>query len=134
MKKILMFLGLLFGIFNTLPIPWRLRLLWLRGLYFMTVNGTQLFPSILSWTRAQNTAYKMGKQAGEGYESIVQLEKILEFMDLQHVPVSKISQAFRSADQEGVPPEQLGPFLARACLDAQTADLALKQAFSSGRY
>ena len=74
MKKIMFLGGAVLAVINLLPFPWRLRLLWLRFLYWLTVKGTLVFPSALRFAQRQNAAYRMGKQAGEGYESLVQLE------------------------------------------------------------
>jgi hypothetical protein len=133
-KLILVFFGLLFSIFNMLPIPWRLRIAWLKFLYFLTDSGTRIFPAILEWMKVQNTTYKMGKQTGEEYESIVQLEKILEYLEKSGVSPHQVSQAMSLAEKEAVPPSQLGAFLAQETLDPSTATQALRKSLESARY
>jgi hypothetical protein len=126
--------GTVLSMVNLLPFPWPLRLLWLRLLYFLTVKGTNIFPSILTFVEEQNTAYKMGKQEGEGYVSMVQLEKVLEYMDSESVPIRRVKEALERAEAETISPEQLGVFIARAILDPLTAEQVLKASLRSTRY
>jgi hypothetical protein len=126
--------GTVLSMVNLLPFPWPLRLLWLRLLYFLTVKGTNFFPSILTFVEEQNTAYKMGKQEGEGYASMVQLEKVLEYMDSEGVPIRRVKEALERAEAETISPEQLGVFIARAILDPLTAEQVLKASLRSTRY
>ena len=133
-RGIMLLGGTVFSIFNLLPMPWPLRLVWMKLLYFITVKGTLIFPSIISWTKEQNVAYKMGKQKGEEYESIVQLEKVLEHLDTRGVPVQQVRQAVKQAETEAIPQEQLGAFIARAILDPLTAERVLRASLQSTRY
>jgi hypothetical protein len=126
--------GTVLSMVNLLPFPWPLRLLWLRFLYFLTVKGTNIFPSILGFVEKQNTTYKMGKQEGEGYESMVQLEKVLEYIDAESIPIHRVKAALEQAEAETIPPEQLGDFMARAILDPLTAEQMLKASLQATRY
>jgi hypothetical protein len=134
MKTALKILGFIFGVFNTLPLPWRLRVLWMRFLYDFIFMGTNLFPSILSWTNKQNSRYKMGKQQGEDYESLVLLERVLQYFEKTEVPIPNIQQAVTRAEAENVPPEKWGAFLAQVILGPLEAERVLKAAFADGRY
>lgn len=134
MRRIMLLGGTVLSMVNLLPFPWPLRLLWLRLLYFLTVKGTNFFPSILTFVEEQNTAYKMGKQEGEGYVSMVQLEKVLEYMDSESVPIRRVKEALERAEAETISPEQLGVFIARAILDPLTAEQVLKASLRSTRY
>jgi hypothetical protein len=134
MKAILVFFGLCFSLFNLLPMPWKLRILWWKFLYFLTDSGTRIFPAILEWTKTQNTRYKMGKQSGEEYESIVQLEKILQTLEGLNISPLQVARAVQIAEQEGIPPSEWGAFLAQQTLDPQTASRALRQSLQSTRY
>jgi hypothetical protein len=134
MKEIMLLGGTVLSMINLLPLPWPLRLLWLRFLYFLTVKGIFLFPSILSFTEEQNTIYKMGKQEGEEYESMVQLEKVLEYVDSKRISINCVQEAIDRAEAETIPPEQLGAFIARTTLDLPTAEQVLKASLRSTRY
>ena len=134
MRAIILLGGAAFSIFNLLPLPWRLRILWMKLLYFVTAKGTQLFPSLLTWTKQQNMAYKMGKQKGEGYESLVQLEKVLEYLEREGIPIQEIKQAVQQAEMEAIPCEEIGAFIARAVLDPLTADRVLRESLQGARY
>ncbi len=134
MRGLIIICGFCFSVINLLPIPWPLRLRWFRLLYFLTVKGTLLFPSILHWTKRQNVAYKMGKQTGEEYESIVQLEKVLEYLEKKEFPAHKVDQAMRQAEKEAIPSDQIGVFIARNILDPLTAEQVLKQSLQTTRY
>jgi len=90
--------GTMLSAVNLLPMPWPLRLVWLRFVYFLTVKGTLLFPSILGFVEGQNVAYRMGKQEGERYESMVQLEKVLESAESSHVSIDRISESLAQAE------------------------------------
>jgi hypothetical protein len=126
--------GTVLSVVNLLPFPWPLRLLWLRFLYFLTVKGTLVFPSILSFVEEQNVAHKMGKQEGENYESMVQLEKVLEYMDSEGIPIHRVKEAIEQAEAEAIPPEQFGTFIARTILEPLTAEQVLKASLRSTRY
>ena len=126
--------GTVLSMVNLLPLPWPLRLLWLRLLYFLTVKGTLIFPSILGFAEEQNVAYRMGKQEGEEYESMVQLEKVLEYMDSKGIPIHRVKEALERAQAETTPPDQLGVFIARAILDPLTTERVLKTSLQSTRY
>lgn len=134
MKLLLIIGGFLFGVFNTLPLPWRLRVWWMRFLYGVIAICTQLFPSILSWTQKQNMRFKMGKQEGEDYESLVLLERVLEFFQKNGISPQQVKQAVDQAEALSVPSEQMGSFLARAVLDPLTADRVIKTSLQAGRY
>jgi hypothetical protein len=133
-RRIIYVIGAAFGIFNLLPIPWSLRLLWMKLLYFITVKGTSMFPSILSWTRSQNVTYKMGKQEGEDYESLVQLEKVLEHLDMERFPAPQVKRVVEQAEAEAIPPEQLGVFIAQATLTPESAERVLRESLREARY
>jgi len=107
---------------NLLPLPWSLRLLWLRLLFFITVKGTLLFPSTLQFVTAQNEAYRMGKQQGESNQSFMRLEGVLQSVSLREIPVERVRDAFEQAEQRGVAPEQLARFMAQAIFDQETAE------------
>ena len=127
-------LGAVSLLVNLLPLPWRLRLLWLRFVYFLTVKITLLLPSTLDFAQAQNATYKMGKQKGEDYESMVQLEEVLEYIELAGIPIQQLTEALERAEAKSTPPEQLGAFIARAILDPLTAEWLLKASLRSTRY
>lgn len=133
-KKLIIILGACFGILNLTPMPWSFRVLYLRFLYALIVFGTGLFPSILRWTEQQNTKYQMGKQAGESYESIVQLEKVLEYLENKGIPVDQVKKIVEAADSEQVPNDQLGDYIGRAILDQQSAEFILKESLRQARY
>lgn len=131
----IMFLGgTALSMVNLLPFPWRLRLLWLRFLYFLTVKGTLIIPSILGFVEEQNLAYKMGKQKGEEYESIVQLERVLEYVDSEGIPTHRVKESIQRSEAEGIPAKELGGFIARAILDPLTAEQVLKASLRSTTY
>lgn len=134
MKVLLMIGGYLFGLFNTLPIPWRMRVWWMRFLYEVIAFFTKSFPSILSWTQKQNVRFKMGKQEGEDYESLVVLERVLEFFEKNSVTPQQVQRAVEQAETSGVPSEQMGIFLSRAVLDPLVADRVIKDSLKAGRY
>ncbi len=134
MKNVLKILGFSFGIVNSLPLPWRLRVWWMRFLFEFINWGTNLFPRILSWMKHQNMVYKMGKQQGEDYESLVQLEKVLQYFEQTRVPLTSIQRAVERAESENIPSEQMGAFLAGVILEPGEAERVLKNAFSEGRY
>jgi len=119
---------------NLLPMPWPLRLLWLRFVYWMTAKGTLLFPSILGFVEGQNVVYRMGKQEGEKYESMVQLEKVLESVESSHVSIDRIKETLAQAEAEAVPADQLGPFIAQALFDPDTAESVLQRSLQTTRY
>lgn len=133
-RGIMLLGGTVLSMVNLFPFPWSLRLLWLRLLYFLTVKGTLVFPSILRFTQEQNVVYKMGKQKGEEYESIVQLEKVLEYMDSNGIPIHAVKEAIERSEAEAIPPEQLGTFIARSILDRLTAEQVLRASLRSTRY
>jgi hypothetical protein len=133
-RGIMLLAGTMFSIFNLLPIPWSLRLVWMRLLYFVILKGTLIFPSILSRTIEQNVAYKMGKQKGEEYESLVQLEKVLEYLDKKGIAIERVRQAVNQAEIEAIPQEELGAFIARAIFDPLTAKQVLRESLQSTRY
>lgn len=133
-RTLLLFAGAVFSTFNMLPTPWRLRVLWMRFLYFLTVKGTSWFPSILSWTHSQNIAYQMGKQSGEDYESIVQLEGVLKKLEELDVPPWQVKQALERAEAEAVPYEAYGAFIIQAVLEPAAAQQALREALQASRY
>lgn len=134
LKSIIVFGGAIFSIFNLLPIPWTLRLTWMKFLYFITVKSTLIFPSIISWTKEQNVAYKMGKQHGEEYESIVLLEKVLEYFDKEGITVNQVKQAVEKAETKAIRQEQLGIFIAQEILDPLTSEQIIKESLQSTRY
>ena len=126
--------GTLLSMVNLLPLPWPLRILWLRLLYFLTVQGTLIFPSLLSFVEEQNVVYKMGKQEGEQYESMVQLERVLEYIDAEGIPIPRVREALERAEAQETPPEQLGIFIAQAILDPLTSERVLQSSLRSPRY
>ena len=126
--------GTLLSMVNLLPLPWPLRILWLRLLYFLTVQGTLVFPSLLSFVEEQNVVYKMGKQEGEQYESMVQLERVLEYIDAEGIPIPRVREALERAEAQETPPEQLGIFIAQAILDPLTSERVLQSSLRSPRY
>jgi hypothetical protein len=134
MRYIMFLGGTALSLVNLLPMPWRLRLLWLRFLFYLTVKGTLLFPSILGFVEEQNSVYKMGKQQGEGYESLVVLEKVLEHLESEGVSPRRLRQVFEQGEAQGVPPEQLGVFLAQETLGAEHAKQVLGASLYSMRY
>ncbi len=133
-RGIMLVVGTMFSIINLLPMPWALRLLWMKLLYFAILKGTLLFPSIVSRTIEQNVAYNMGKQKGEEYESLVQLEKVLEYLDKKGIAIEQVRHAVNQAEIEAIPQEQLGAFIARAILDPVTAKQVLRESLQSTRY
>ena len=126
--------GTVISMVNLLPLPWSLRLLWLRFLSFLTVKGTLLFPSTLQFAMAQNEAYGMGKQHGESLESFVQLEKILESVSLQRISIDRLRGVFEQAEDERISQEQLGAFIAQAIFDQATAERLLKTSLQEVRF
>ena len=135
MKKMLLLIaGALFGLFNMLPIPWRVRVLWMRFLYFLTWQGTRWFPGILSWTQRQNITYRMGKQSGEDYESIVQLEEVLKRLESLGVPPQQVKLALDQAEAAGVAYEAYGAYIAQAVLEPADAHLILQESLQATRY
>jgi len=126
--------GPVVSLVNLLPLPWSLRLLWLKFLFFLTVKGTLLFPSTLQFAIAQNEAYGMGKQHGESLESFVQLERILERVSSEGIPIERVREAVERAKGEGIPLHQLGAFIARAVFDHATAENLLKASLQGMRY
>jgi hypothetical protein len=134
MRGLMLLGGTLLSMVNLLPFPWPLRLLWLRLLYFLTVQGTLIFPSLLSFVEEQNVVYKMGKQEGEQYESMVQLERVLEYIDAEGIPIPRVREALERAEAQETPPEQLGTFIARAILDPMASERVLQASVRSPRY
>jgi hypothetical protein len=134
MKILLIIGGYLFGVFNSLPFPWRLRVWWMRFLYEFIAVCTKIFPLILRWTQNQNMRFQMGKQEGEDYESLVMLERVLEYFEKHGVTPRQLQQAVDQAEGAGIPSEQLGTFLARAILDVPTAERVIKMSLEMGRY
>ena len=65
---------------------------------------------------------------------MVQLEKVLEYIDSEGIPVHRVKAALERAEAETIPPEQLGDFMARAILDPLTAEQMLKASLQSTRY
>lgn len=135
MKKLfLISIGYVFSLVNMLPIPWSMRVFWMKFLYSLTVMGTSLFPSILSWTEKQNIKFKMGKQEGEDYESLVQLEKVLEYLENNNYTVEQVRWALDLAESEKIPNESLGSFIALKILEEDIADQLLKDTLAGARY
>jgi hypothetical protein len=134
LRGVMLIGGTAISMVNLLPLPWSLRLVWLRFLFFLTVKGTLLFPSTLRFVVAQNEAYRMGKQHGESLESFVQLEKILEHTSLQKIPLDRVRGALKQAEDGRIPPEQFGAFIARAIFDQPTADRLLEASLQDMRY
>lgn len=134
LKSVMLIGGTVISIVNLLPLPWSLRLLWLRFLSFLTLKGTLLFPSTLQFAIAQNEAYGMGKQHGESLESFVQLEKILESASLQEISIGRVREVFEQAEDRKIPAEQLGAFIARAIFDQAMAERLLKASLQETRF
>lgn len=135
MKKLfLISIGYVFSLVNMLPLPWSVRVFWMKSLYSLTVLGTSLFPSILSWTEKQNIKFKMGKQEGEDYESLVQLEKVLEYLENNNYTVEQIKWALNLAESEKIPNESFGSFIALKILEEDIADQLLKDSLAGARY
>lgn len=111
-----------------------MRVFWMKFLYSLTVMGTSLFPSILSWTEKQNIKFKMGKQEGEDYESLVQLEKVLEYLENNNYTVEQVRWALDLAESEKIPNESLGSFIALKILEEDIADQLLKDTLAGARY
>lgn len=126
--------GTVISMVNLLPLPWSLRLLWLRFLSFLTVKGTLLFPSTLQFAIAQDEAYEMGKRRGESLESFVQLEKVLESVSSQNIPIDRVRGVFEQAEDVTIPPEQLAAFIARAIFDQATAEGLLEASLQGVRF
>jgi hypothetical protein len=76
----------------------------------------------------------MGKQPGQGYESIVELELVLEQVERRGVPISRLRDAVASAEAEEIPPEQWGPYIARSLFGAHVADRILRGSVKTPRY
>ena len=119
---------------NMLPLPWWLRLLWLRLLYFATVKGTLAVPAILRFVERQNAIYQMGKQRGGSYESFVVFDEVLRHLESAGVDVERVKEAIADAKALEIPQDEYGTFLARALLDRGTAERVLNEAFQSTRY
>lgn len=134
LKSVMLIGGTVISIVNLLPLPWSLRLLWLRFLSFLTLKGTLLFPSTLQFAIAQNKAYGMGKQHGESLESFVQLEKILESVSLQEISIDRVREVFEQAEERKIPAEQFGAFIARAIFDQAMAERLLKASLQETRF
>ena len=133
-RTLLMAAGAVFSLFNMLPIPWRLRVLWMRFLYFLTSRGTRWFPGILSWIQNQNITYQMGKQSGEDYKSFVQLEEILKQLETLEIPPQRVKQALTQAGAAGIPYEAYGAFIVRAVLEPTAANRVLQESLQVTRY
>jgi hypothetical protein len=134
MRAMLMVAGFLFGVFNSMPFSWRVRVFWMRTLYEVIVVFTQLFPSILRWTQNQNIRFKMGKQEGEDYESLVMLERVLEFFEKNDVTPEQVHQAVEQAETLAIPGEKMATYLARSVLDPLTAERLISKSLQTGRY
>lgn len=133
-KTLLLIAGALFGLVNMLPMPWPLRVLWMRFLYFLTLQGTRWFPGILSWTQRQNIHYQMGKQSGEDYESIVQLEQVLKRLEYQGVPPHQVGLALAQAEAAGIPYEAYGRHIVQSVLEPAAARQILQESLQAARY
>jgi hypothetical protein len=133
-RTLLLVAGVVFSTINMLPMPWRLRVLWMRFLYFLTSRGTSWFPGILSWIQHQNIAYRMGKQAGEDYESFVQLEVILKQLEALEIPPQHVKQALAQAEAGGIPFESYGAYIAQAVLEPPLASRVLEESLQATRY
>lgn len=133
-RTVLLFAGVAFSVFNMLPIPWRLRTGWMRFLYFLTSKGTLWFPGVVSWTHRQNIAYQMGKQSGEDYESIVQLEMVLKELEKLGVPPQQVKRAVEQAEAENLSYEAYGAFITQAILETAAAQQVLREALQATRY
>lgn len=89
---------------------------------------------ILEWTIKQNIAYKMGKQEGAEYESIVQLEEVLEYLDRNGYSVRQLKHAILEADVQSITPDQYGNFIARKMFLPSEAKRRLLESRSTTRY
>lgn len=78
--------------------------------------------------------YKMGKQEGEAYESIVQLEMVLQYLDSIGTTSDQVARTMDQAEAQAIPPDQLGIFIARKILDPLTAGKILEDSLRSTRY
>ena len=105
--------GTVLAFLNLFPLPWSLRLSWAKFLYWLTVKGTFLLPSIFAFVETQNLAYGMGKQRNQSLSSILELEKVVTHLESGRVSLDEIAQMLGSAEARGISAEELPRFLAQ---------------------
>lgn len=120
-RKLMLVGGAMIGFINVLPLPWFLRLSWAKFLYWLTVKGTLRFPYLFAFVQSQNIAYGIGKQRGESLPSILQLEKVLESLESDNVPLDRIKELLHSGAGSGVTPEALPQFIASSVYGREEA-------------
>lgn len=125
--------GTLATLVNLLPLPWCARLGWARFLYFLSVKTTGLFPSIWSFVESQNIAYKMGKQDASSYQSILQLQKVLEYSASCNIPIRRLRKILQEYESSQSSHTHLGTYIAHRLFDEETAERVLEISHSDSQ-
>lgn len=105
--------GFILALPTTMPLPWRIRCTWARVLTFGRNITIWCFKkeSIHEFVEAQNIEYRLGKQDFGLYDSIKQLEMILEFMEKKGIPFDQFKSIVEFVEKENVSFEQLNSVL-----------------------
>lgn len=125
-RNVMLLGGTTLAFLNVLPSPWWLRLGWAKFLYWLTVKGTFIFPSIFEFVQAQNLNYGIGKQRGQSLSSILQLQKVLEHLESREIPLEEIRRILGSAGTAGESVEGLARFLAKSAFGNEEGATVLR--------
>lgn len=90
LRRIMFIGGSIVSIITILPLPWRVRLAWARLLHFVVKSAKKKFRYIFEFKETENMRWGMGIQTHGDYESIEELESILERADVQNLPLDKL--------------------------------------------
>jgi len=118
--------GTVLAFLNLFPLPWSLRLSWAKFLYWLTVKGTFLLPSIFAFVETQNLAHGIGKQRGQSLPSILEFEKVIRHLALRQVSFERMREILRSAELRRIQDEALPQFVAELAFGREEAKRVLR--------
>ena len=111
LKSIMVFLGFFFGIINSLPIPWRLRLMWGKFIYLIMDMSSKWMPFFTDYLQKADIDYKRGEPQENRDKAAHDFKNLIQSLELNLIPIEKIADALKMLDEKNVRLDDYGKHL-----------------------
>lgn len=95
--------GIILGIINSLPLPWRLRLIWGNFICWIMESPLKRASYFIDYLQKETIDDKSGKPGDyRNIQSIYDFENSIKYLEVNSIPLEKIANAVKRVEEENV--------------------------------
>lgn len=95
--------GIILGIINSLPLPWRLRLMWGNFIRWIMESPLKRASYFIDYLQKETIYDKSGKPGDyRNIQSIYDFENLIKYLEINFIPLEKIANTIKRVEEKNV--------------------------------